>query len=204
MSLEYKKICSTTDANLFSSTPDGPYLRNMQNLCNGLKIAYINDQLDGYCLYVYGIVLKKLNHFDDAKDILIEAINKEPMNWAAWQELTPLIAEKQLVSSLNSYSKQISRICSTFLILQIDSLMLPDHWMKDFFLANLLVDLHLYKEAEEAYKIMLNNGLQSSQYILGQIAVCQYTRKGGSFRLKFFPTLVTINLHFLLQIWNQH
>lgn len=98
MSLEYKKLCSTTDANLFTTAPDGPYLRNMQNLCNGLKVAYINDQLDSYCLYVYGIVLKKLNHFDDAKDILIESINKEPMNWASWQELTPLIADKQLVS----------------------------------------------------------------------------------------------------------
>lgn len=50
--------------------------------------------------------------------------------------------------------------------------------MKDFFLANLLVDLHLYKEAEEAYKILLNNGLQSSQYILGQIAICQHNCKG--------------------------
>lgn len=185
MSLEYKKLCSTTDSNLFSSAPDGTYLRNMQNLCNALKVAYINDQMDGYCLYVYGIVLKKLNHFDDAKDVLIESINKEPMNWAAWQELTPLIAEKQLVSCYYFYF-EIHSYFIRLLILQIDSLILPDHWMKDFFLANILVDLHLYKEAEEAYKIMLNNGLQSSQYILGQIAICQHNCKGKLILSAFF------------------
>lgn len=98
MSLELKKICGTTDANLFSFTPDSHgYLNNMQALCNELKIAYINNQLDGYCLYIYGLVLKKLSHFEDAKDILIEAIDKETLNWSAWQELSPLIPEKNWV-----------------------------------------------------------------------------------------------------------
>lgn len=98
MSLEYKRICGITDANLFSHVPDCTgYLNNMQELCNELKIAYINNQLDGYCLYVYGLVLKKLNHFDDAKDILIEAIDKETLNWAAWLELSSLIPEKNWV-----------------------------------------------------------------------------------------------------------
>lgn len=98
MSLEYKRICGITDANLFSHVPDCTgYLNNMQELCNELKIAYINNQLDGYCLYVYGLVLKKLNHFDDAKDILIEAIDKETLNWAAWLELSPLIPGKNWV-----------------------------------------------------------------------------------------------------------
>lgn len=101
MSLEIKKLCSTTDSTLFSFVPDSiEYLNKMQELCNELKIAYINNELDGYCLYVYGIVLKKLNHFEDAKDILIEAIDKEKLNWAAWQELSPLIPEKNWVRNI--------------------------------------------------------------------------------------------------------
>lgn len=63
--------------------------------------------------------------------------------------------------------------------LQIDSLILPNHWMKDFFLGHLLIDLQLNKEAEEAYKIILKNGFQNSQYILGQIAICQHNCKGN-------------------------
>lgn len=98
MSLEMKKILSATDDNLFLQVPDSSgYIKGMQELCGLLKIAYINNELDGFCLYVYGVVLKKLYHLDDAKDILIEAISRETLNWAAWQELCSLIEDRYWV-----------------------------------------------------------------------------------------------------------
>ncbi len=94
-----KKLLGTTDANLFTLVPDcSEYLSKMQDLCGELKMAYINDKLDGFCLYVYGLVLKKLNHFEDARDIIIESIRKETLNWAAWQELCPLIEDQEKVT----------------------------------------------------------------------------------------------------------
>lgn len=57
--------------------------------------------------------------------------------------------------------------------------------MKDFFLGHLLIDLQMNKEAEDAYQIILNNGFHNSQYILGQIAICQHNSKGtGSLMLE--------------------
>lgn len=62
--------------------------------------------------------------------------------------------------------------------------------MKDFFLGHLLIDLQLNKEAEEAYKIILKNGFQNSQYVLGQIAVCQHNSKGN--HVKNSPSMLLI------------
>lgn len=54
--------------------------------------------LDGYCLYLYGTILKKLDILDDARSVLMDAVIKEPMLWAAWLQLSSLITD---VSKVN-------------------------------------------------------------------------------------------------------
>ena len=48
----------------------------------------------------YGIVLKKLDLTEDALKVMQEAVNKEPLHWGAWLELSSLCAEKEIVRFL--------------------------------------------------------------------------------------------------------
>ena len=45
----------------------------------------------------YGIVLKKLDLTEDALKVMQEAVNKEPLHWGAWLELSSLCTEKEIV-----------------------------------------------------------------------------------------------------------
>ena len=45
------------------------------------------QELDGYTLYLYGIVLKKMLLMDQAKEVLLESIRMEPCLWGSWLEL---------------------------------------------------------------------------------------------------------------------
>ena len=45
----------------------------------------------------YGIVLKKLDLREDALEVMQEAVNKEPLHWGAWLELSSLCIDKEIV-----------------------------------------------------------------------------------------------------------
>ena len=49
----------------------------------------------------YGVVLKKLDLRDDALEVMQEAVNKEPLHWGAWLELSSLCTDKEIVSRFN-------------------------------------------------------------------------------------------------------
>lgn len=51
---------------------------------------------DGYLCYLYGIVLRKLD-LPHAMQILQEAVNLVPLNWAAWMELANLVKNQEMV-----------------------------------------------------------------------------------------------------------
>ena len=56
-------------------------------------------------IYRYGVILKKLDLVREALDVLVEAVQKEPLHWGAWQELSLLIPEKEMVC------RQCNAIC---------------------------------------------------------------------------------------------
>ncbi|XP_064638455.1 cell division cycle protein 23 homolog [Lineus longissimus] len=105
--------------------------------------------LDGFCFYLYGVVLKKLDLHREALDALLEAVRKEPLHWGAWLELALLITDKEMLSSLN----------------------LPNHWMKQFFLGHIYLELQLNEEAFKVYQDLTECGFAKSTYIKSQIAV---------------------------------
>ena len=45
----------------------------------------------------YGVVLKKLDLREDALEVMQEAVNKEPLHWGAWLELSSLCTDKETV-----------------------------------------------------------------------------------------------------------
>ena len=43
--------------------------------------------INGINLYLLGVILKQKNNKDEAREVLIEALNKMPLLWSAWLEL---------------------------------------------------------------------------------------------------------------------
>lgn len=82
-----------------------------------IEIVFFNflQGLDGYLLYLFGVVLKKLGLAAESLKILVESLHKEPCNWAAWQELIEHIDERQTLQELD----------------------LPEHWLKHLFSAHI-------------------------------------------------------------------
>jgi hypothetical protein len=56
--------------------------------------------MDGYLLYLYGVILKNLSLSSESQAILLEAVHKEPCHWGAWQELAFHIPDRASLMSL--------------------------------------------------------------------------------------------------------
>ncbi|KAL7985918.1 hypothetical protein Chor_011084 [Crotalus horridus] len=52
-------------------------------------------ELDGFGLYLYGVVLRKLDLVKEAIDVFVEATHILPLHWGAWLELCNLITDKE-------------------------------------------------------------------------------------------------------------
>ncbi|MEE6479948.1 hypothetical protein FKM82_012416 [Ascaphus truei] len=57
-------------------------------------------ELDGFGLYLYGVVLRKLDLVKEALDVFVEATHVLPLHWATWLELCNLITDKEMVKFL--------------------------------------------------------------------------------------------------------
>lgn len=64
-----------------------------------LSDAYSSGALDGFGLYMYGIVLKSLQRFEQARRALVESVNVYPWNWSAWKALASLVTDMSMVSA---------------------------------------------------------------------------------------------------------
>lgn len=146
LSIEKKKIDNMTDTNC---PPDPTKNESLKTLCTELKIEYSENKLDGYCLYLYGVVLKKLDHSSMALDILIESVKQEPILWAAWYELGKIIPDKNSIVTFQ----------------------LPNHWIKYFFFAHTYLEQLRNDESLALYNSLYSTGFQNSTYVMSQIAL---------------------------------
>ncbi|XP_068742918.1 cell division cycle protein 23 homolog [Montipora capricornis] len=108
--------------------------------------------LDGFGLFLYGIVLKKLDLREDALEVMQESVNKEPLHWGSWLELSSLCSDKETLHSLS----------------------LPSHWMAQFFQAHVAIDLQMNDEGLEKYANLSQAGFSENKYILLQTALAHY------------------------------
>uniref|UniRef100_A0ACB8EI56 Anaphase-promoting complex subunit 23 n=1 Tax=Sphaerodactylus townsendi TaxID=933632 RepID=A0ACB8EI56_9SAUR len=53
-------------------------------------------ELDGFGLYLFGVVLRKLDLVKEAIDVFVEATHVLPLHWGAWLELCNLITDKEM------------------------------------------------------------------------------------------------------------
>lgn len=115
------------------------------------------NNLDGYLLYLEGVVLKKLDLRTQAVTVLQASVTAAPTLWAAWVELAGLANEYEA----------------------LDSLQLPKHWMMYFFAAHAFVELKLSEQALEAYMVLVGAGFEKSTYVTAQLAIAHHDRRGN-------------------------
>ncbi|XP_057307067.1 cell division cycle protein 23 homolog isoform X1 [Hydractinia symbiolongicarpus] len=110
------------------------------------------DQLDSFCFYLYGIVLKNLELDKEAIENLECSIQMQPLFWSAWEELAGLCKDRQILKDLK----------------------LPKHWMGEFFHAYAELELHLNEEALARYRDISSVGFGNSIYVKSQLATALY------------------------------
>ncbi|XP_077493913.1 uncharacterized protein LOC144104653 [Amblyomma americanum] len=120
-----------------------------------VELKALRSKLDGFCLYIYGVVLKRLQLKQQAIDVFVEAIRAEPLHWGAWLELSSLITDCEHLQSLN----------------------LPDHWMKQFFLGHSYLELQLNDEVLETYSRLQKGPFMESTYLMAQLAIAYHNMR---------------------------
>lgn len=151
---EKRRIDNLTDrGNLVES---GQYI-DLADLKDTLYKLHAKRKLDGYCLYLYGLVLKKLDVEELAEEVLIESINAVPTLWCSYAELAPL---------LNETSK-------------IYSIKLPDHWMRGVFFAFAHVEL-LDSDTAITLLTQLQKTFVKSTFLVAQIGKALHYKRSKS------------------------
>ncbi|CAL4081947.1 unnamed protein product, partial [Meganyctiphanes norvegica] len=130
-----------------------------------------NPALDAWLLWLYGVVLKRLDLSQQAVEVLCEALHLQPMHWGAWLELAALITDREMLSGLK----------------------LPDHWMRKLFYAHAYLELHLNDEALEIYSSMQEAGLHNSTYIMAQVAITHHNQRDVDQAVSIFKELESLD-----------
>lgn len=165
LSAEKKRLDTMVDANCTSTDVS---MKLFSELRAELQQLYICEDFndDGYLLYVYGIVLLKLDLTWDAIEVFCKGLKKEPLNWASWHQLALIIDDKS----------------------QLDSLDLPSHWFKKFFLGIVYLELQLNEEALELYNSLKKN-FSTCNYVLSQIAIAKHNLRDVDGAIELFKTI---------------
>ncbi|XP_063884068.1 cell division cycle protein 23 homolog [Scylla paramamosain] len=127
--------------------------------------------MDAWLLWVYGVVLKRLDLTQQAVEVLSEAVHLEPLHWGAWLELAALITDREMLGTLK----------------------LPDHWMRRLFLAHTYLELQLNDEALEIYTSLQNAGLHHSTYIMAQVAITHHNQRDVDQAVTIFKELEAVD-----------
>ena len=161
MSAEKKRLDDLVDT---VKSPDTTQQSQLKQLRGELAQLSATSQLDGYGLYVYGVVLRKLvrcSHeiflhclkynpqglSDLAIPVLCDSVRARPAHWGAWLELSSLVKSRDKLAELD----------------------LPDHWCKQVFLAHTYLELQQNEQAVKIYDGLSAAGLGESTYIMAQV-----------------------------------
>ena len=106
---EKRRLDAQTDIIIANSLSNLEYLKELRS---DLQKMNDTDDLDGYLLYLYGVVLKKLNLKSEAQKALVKAIWKEPCLWSAWQELAFFVQDRSLLGMSQQGLVELSYLIS--------------------------------------------------------------------------------------------
>ncbi|XP_012266699.1 cell division cycle protein 23 homolog [Athalia rosae] len=163
LSGEKKKIDDMTDL------PPNPLdNENLKQLCADLRNYHLAGNLDGFGLYLFGVVLKKLHLEREAIDVFVDSVRKQPMHWGAWLELVALVTDRE----------------------KLENLSLPNHWMKKFFLAHLYLELQLIDEGMAVYCELQSMGFEKNGYVLAQMAIAVHYKRDVDASIEAFKRII--------------
>lgn len=158
MAREKRKLDNMTEDLIIDCSKSGALQsQGLTDLMDTLKMEHNENRLDGYCLYLYGVVLKKLDLNEQAVDVLLEAVRQVPMLWAAWYELSLIINDRQRLFRLS----------------------LPQHWIRHIFYAHTLVELGLNDEGIKLYEDLEACGFNCF-HTSSQLAIAYLNNRGES------------------------
>ncbi|XP_015509840.2 cell division cycle protein 23 homolog isoform X1 [Neodiprion pinetum] len=163
LSGEKKKIDDMTDL-----PPDPLKNESLKQLCADLRKDHSAGNLDGFGLYLFGVVLKKLHLDREATEVFVNSVRKQPMHWGTWLELAALITDRE----------------------KLENLSLPNHWMKKFFLAHMYLELQLIDEGMAVYCELQSMGFEKNGYVLAQIAIAVHYKRDVDASIEAFKRII--------------
>lgn len=152
MSKEKKRLDNMTDS---SNLTESGQSKDLTDLLAKFKRLHTHRKLDAYGLYLYGVVLKKLDLKDTAVPIFLESVHAAPTLWSAWLELAPLITNREQLMSMN----------------------LPNHWIKPIFLAHTHIELFLNDKGLKMFEEVQKAGFKKCSYITAQTAIAYHNKR---------------------------
>ncbi|CAG2106401.1 unnamed protein product [Medioppia subpectinata] len=151
LSAEKKRLDRMAETNCMATDSAIKLFTELKNELQDLYSSGEDFINDSYLLYVYAIVLLKLELNWEAMDVLSRSVRLDPLNWCSWHQLSLIIDEKS----------------------QLNSLQLPDHWFKRLFLGDVYLELQLNEDALNLYTT-LQQWFTSCNYLLSQIAIAKH------------------------------
>ncbi|XP_053675821.1 cell division cycle protein 23 homolog [Anopheles nili] len=164
MSKEKKRLDNMTDSSVVSSVA---HAKDFSELLSTLRTEHSQKSLDGFCLYLYGVILKKLDLTEMAVRVFVEAINAEPTLWSAWLELAPLVTDKRMLHNLK----------------------LPNHWMKSIFEGYTYIELFQNDEGIKIFEQLQKNGFSKCIFIPTLLAIAYSNKRDVDRSIDIFQHL---------------
>lgn len=152
MSKEKKRLDNMTDS---SNLTESGQAKDLADLLATFKKLHIRRKLDAYSLYLYGVVLKKLDLKEMAVPIFLESVHAAPTLWSAWLEMAPLITNREQLMSMN----------------------LPNHWIKQIFIAHTHIELFLNDKGLKLFEELQMAGFKKCSYITAQTAIAYHNKR---------------------------
>jgi len=160
------KIQASSQGDMHFGTNQDKELAGMEANLKQLREA---KQLSAINLYMLGVLLKRKNCKEEAREVLVEALNKMPLLWSAWLELASLITQRDARSQV--FDK------------------LQDHWAKNFYLSCFFLDKQQAKDCIDM-NCCLYRTFKGSVFIMNQIAHASYISLEYDIAIDWFQRLL--------------
>ncbi|KAG0176956.1 Anaphase-promoting complex subunit 23 [Apophysomyces sp. BC1021] len=123
-----------------------------------LRAADERDELDAFCLYLYGMVLRKKRDYTNAAAVLLKSVKAYEWNWSAWLEIEALVEEDRILDNLQALLERE----------------MNGSIMKSFFLARTHLGLHRPNQVFRKIMEPLTEYFPDCTYIKAQWATMFY------------------------------
>lgn len=142
-----------------------------------LERLFQSGKLDEMSTYLYGLTLLEAERNQEAVESFLAALNLNPCFWPAWQEILKLVTQSEL-------QRDPFELLSS----------IKDHWMKNFYLASLLLQKVKQVDAFDKFALDLLSGLlcffPNSSYLISETAILFYHKKDHDMSIQVFSELL--------------